>query len=141
MVAGPGPDPAGRARRAAGEEFGVDRLVAGALRLVGASSLARPLLFAAVVWAIAYGLLGGFPTLATALGLLGVAGLSHSVVDTAGRSLLVRVTPFSRVARVFGLLEGLTTGALAVGALLVPLLIAVGGVQAALIGIAPTYGC
>ncbi|HET9718916.1 MAG TPA: cyclic nucleotide-binding domain-containing protein [Solirubrobacteraceae bacterium] len=107
-----------------------------ALRLVGASSLSRPLVLAALVWAASYTLLGSFPTLGTALGLLGVGGLSHSLVDTAGRALLVRVTPLSRVARVFGMLEGMTTAALAVGALLVPALFALGGVQTALIGIA-----
>lgn len=108
---------------------------ATAVRLVGASSLARPLLGAAIAWAVAYAILGIAPTLATGIALLCLAGVAHRTVDTAGRSLLARVTPLSRVGRVFGLLEGMTTAALAVGALLVPLLYAVGGIALTLIAI------
>lgn len=108
---------------------------AAAVRLVGASSLARPLLGAAIAWAVAYAILGIAPTLATGIALLCLAGVAQRTVDTAGRSLLARVTPLSRVGRVFGLLEGMTTAALAVGALLVPLLYGLGGIALTLIGI------
>jgi MFS family permease len=117
--------------------FGIGGVIGAVatLRLVGASSLARPLCFAAVAWGLSFALLGGYPTLATALGLLATAGLSHAIVDTAGRALLARVTPLSRLGRVFGMLEGMTTAALAVGALLVPLFFGLGGVRLALIGV------
>ncbi len=118
--------------------FGVGSVLGAivALRLVGTSSLARPLCFAALAWGLSYALLGGFPTLATAVVLLAAAGLSHTVVDTAGRALLARVTPLSRLGRVFGMLEGMTTAALAAGALLVPLFFSLGGIQLALTGVA-----
>jgi MFS family permease len=118
--------------------FGIGSVIGAAatLRLVGASSLTRPLCLAAGAWGLSFGLLGGYPTLATALGLLAAAGLSRTIVDTAGRALLVRVTPPSRLGRVFGMLEGMTTAALAAGALLVPLLFGLGGVRLALIGVA-----
>jgi MFS family permease len=118
--------------------FGVGSVLGAiaTLRLVGSSSLTRPLCFAALAWGLSYALLGGFPSLATAMVLLAAAGLSRAVVDTAGRALLARVTPLSRLGRVFGMLEGMTTAALAAGALLVPLFFSLGGIQLALTGVA-----
>lgn len=118
--------------------FGVGGVIGAvaAVRLVGARSLARPLSIAALVWGMSFALLAGYTTLATALVLLTTAGLARAILDTSGRALLARVTPLSRLGRVFGMLEGLCTGALAVGALLVPLFYRLGGVRPALIGIA-----
>lgn len=107
-----------------------------ALGLIGARSIARPLIAAAIVWGLAFAVLGAARSALAAFVLLPVAGLCQAVVDTGGRSLLVRVTPHAVLGRVFGVLEGLAMASLAVGSLLVPILVALGGVRLALFGVA-----
>jgi MFS family permease len=107
-----------------------------AVGLIGARSIARPLIGAAIGWGVAFVVLGVVRTAPAAFVLLPVAGLCQAVVDTAGRSLLVRVTPHAVLGRVFGVLEGLAMAGLAAGSLLVPILVALGGVRLALIGVA-----
>jgi MFS family permease len=88
------------------------------------------------VWGLAFAVLGAERTAVAAFVLLPVAGLCQAVLDTGGRSLLVRVTPHAVLGRVFGVLEGLAMAGLAAGSLLVPVLVALGGVRLALIGVA-----
>jgi MFS family permease len=107
-----------------------------AVGLIGARSIARPLIGAAIAWGVAFVVLGVVRTAPIAFVLLPVAGLCQAVVDTAGRSLLVRVTPHAVLGRLFGVLEGLAMAALAAGSLLVPILVALGGVRLALLGVA-----
>ncbi len=118
--------------------FGAGGVLGGvaALGLIGARSLARPLLCAALLWGAAFGLMAVWRTPLSAFALLILSGAARGVLDVAGRTLLTRVTAAHVLARVFGVLEGFAMAGLAVGSLLVPLLIAVGGVGAALGGIA-----
>ena len=102
-------------------------------RLLGLSKLALPLILALVVWSLAFMGLGTVPTAVGALVLLGVAGSARTTFDVTGRTLLQRVARTDLLARVFGLLEGLEMGALALGSLLAPLLVALGGVPAAFV--------
>jgi MFS family permease len=108
----------------------------GALALVGAPTLALPLAVAALGWAVAFAVLGLWPTTVGAFLLLLAAGVSNAVMDVSGRTLLARAAPSHVLARVFGVLEGLSMAALAVGAALVPVLVSVGGARLALIGVA-----
>ncbi len=103
--------------------------------LVGRSRLAPPLLGGLAVWFVAFLLLGLRPTLAAAIAFLALGGVAHMVVDVSGRTLLQRTAPAHQLARVFGLLESLSMIGMAVGSLLVPVLVAVGGAEAALIGV------
>lgn len=68
--------------------------------------------------------------------LLALVGANRALFDIASRSLLQRGVSADMVARIFGLTEGLGTAGLAVGSLLVPLLVTVGGGRLALLGIA-----
>jgi len=98
--------------------------------------LGAPILGAALV------LSGALSALALSLGavgtvaLLAVAGASYTLLDIATRTLLQRSVPPQLIGRVFGLLEGLMMAGYALGALLVPALVYLGGSRLALLGVA-----
>jgi len=98
--------------------------------------LGKPILGSALV------LSGALAALALGLGLSGtvallaVVGASHALLETASRTLLQRSVPAQLLGRVFGVLEGLMMAGLALGALLVPLLVYLGGSRLALLGVA-----
>ena len=117
--------------------YGVGAILAAAVSvlLVG-RRLGMPILAAALL------LSGALATLAAGLGLAGtvavltVAGASRALLDVASRSLLQRSVPAQSLGQVFGLLEGLTMAGLAIGAVLVPVLVHLGGSPLALLGVA-----
>jgi MFS family permease len=67
---------------------------------------------------------------------LGCVGAGRSVLDTATRTLLQRAVPAGSIGRVFGLVEGLSMAALAVGTAIVPLAMSLGGIVAAVLCVA-----
>jgi hypothetical protein len=117
--------------------FGIGSVLAVTLtaRLVGTPRLSLPLIVSAAGWTVALLGLAGTHTAGIALVLLAVAGMSRTTFDVTGRTLLQRVSRPDLLARVFGLLEGLQLSGLAIGALLVPLLVALGGAPAAFAGV------
>jgi MFS family permease len=68
--------------------------------------------------------------------LLAVAGGSRALFDLGARALLQRTVSADMVARVFGLAEGLSMAGLAVGSLLAPALVSLGGGRVALVVVA-----
>jgi MFS family permease len=104
--------------------------------LIGRRRLMPAVMAGIAGWSAAMALLGLWQTAALALALLAAAGVSRTVLDVAGRTLLQRAAAPEVLARVFGLLEGLSMAGLAAGSLLAPLLVGLGGPAAALLGLA-----
>jgi hypothetical protein len=109
--------------------------IAATAALVGRRYLTPALAAGALAWGVSFAVVGADPRTATAFALLAVAGAGRIVVDVAGRTLLQRIAPVDLLCRVFGLLEGLSMAALAAGSLLTPLLVALAGGRAAVIGV------
>jgi hypothetical protein len=117
--------------------FGLGGVLAATVSamLVG-RRLGGPILGAALVFSGALAALAlGVGTAGTAA-LLAAAGAGHALLDVASRTLLQRSVPPQLTGRVFGVLEGLTMAGLALGALLVPALMDLGGSRLALLGVA-----
>ncbi len=100
-------------------------------RRLGLPILAAALLLSGALAVLAFGL-----GLATTVALLIVVGASSALLDVGSRTLMQRSVPAQLLGRVFGVLEGLTMAGLAVGALLVPALVHLGGSRLALLGVA-----
>ncbi|QIK66303.1 MFS transporter [Nocardioides sp. HDW12B] len=117
--------------------FGIGGLLATvvAALLVG-RRLAWPILGSAVAAGACLALVAVAPGVWTSAVLLALVGAFRSLLDVAGRTLLQRSVPPHLLGRVFGQLEGLTMAALAVGSLLVPVFVELGGDRGAIVGIA-----
>jgi hypothetical protein len=100
-------------------------------RLVGLPRLAPALVVCLAVWSVAFLGLAAVPGAGAAVALLAVAGGARATFDVAGRTLLQRTARPDLLARVFGLLEGVQMGALALGTILAPLLVWLGGLSLA----------
>jgi hypothetical protein len=103
------------------------------LSLIGRRRLSAPMIGAALGWALLLIVLGAWPTVLGAFLLLTAAGTTRTIVDVSGRTLLLRRAPAAVRGRVFGLLEGIATLGLALGSLLVPAMVALGGAGIALV--------
>ena len=101
--------------------------------LVGRPRLAGAVALGVAVWSGSLVLIGIHPTTIGAFVLLAAAGAGRNLFDVAGRTLLQRSAPPELLARVFGVLESLAMAGLAVGALLAPALVALGGARLAFV--------
>ena len=95
-----------------------------------------PLMAAALVGALALAALALSSTVIVAVLLLALVGGARTVQAIAAQTLLQRSTPLEVVVCAFSLVESLRDAGLALGALLVPLLIGLGGADAAFVGLA-----
>ncbi|HLM93385.1 MAG TPA: MFS transporter, partial [Gaiellaceae bacterium] len=96
---------------------------AAAIVLVGRRRIASSFGVGLVLWGLPIALIGAWPTPAAALVLLAVVGIGNTVSDVAGLTLLQRAVPEVVLARVFGVLESLVLGAIALGAVVAPALV------------------
>ena len=117
--------------------FGAGALVASGLAslLIG-KRLGVPILLTALLQAAVLAATGFSHSILLVALLLAVVGGNRAVLDVAGRTLLQRAVSPHLLGRTFGALESLTMGGRAVGSVLVPALILVGGSEAALVGLA-----
>jgi hypothetical protein len=105
-----------------------------ALSLVGRRHLAPPIAIGALTCGGGLVVIALWPSTLVAVLLITLSGAGRLVLDVGCRTLLQRTTPSEVLGRVFGVLEGLEMGGLALGALLIPPLVALGGSKAALLG-------
>ncbi len=103
------------------------------LALVGRARLVPVMMGAALLAAAAFLALGIETTLVVAFAAAAISGISRSLLEVSGQTLLQRVTSTEMLARVFAFKEGLTMGAWALGSVAVPLVIAFAGIKGALI--------
>jgi hypothetical protein len=117
--------------------FGVGAVLAatGSAVLVG-RRLGGPILGAALMFSGALAALASGVGLAGTVVLLVLVGASHSLLAVATRTLLQRSVPAQLLGRVFGVLEGFMMAGYALGALLVPGLVHLGGSRVAVLGVA-----
>jgi MFS family permease len=105
---------------------------AASFALVGRARLVPVMIGAALLAAIAFLLLGIETSILVAFVVAAVSGISRSLLEVAGQTLLQRVTSTALLARVFAFKEGLTMAAWGLGSVTVPLVIVIAGVREAL---------
>ena len=115
--------------------LGAGGIVGGgaAFLLVGHRKIATVLFACAAACGAAFAALSLPGAALVAPVLMVVAGVGLAVMDIAGRTILQRAVDDSVLARVFGILEGLSMWALAAGSLLVTIVVAVAGLQGSVI--------
>ena len=93
-----------------------------------------------LLWAAPLVVLAAWPTLAAALGAMVLIGVGNSLVDVNAFTILQRIVPDEVMGRVFGAVESTLVAGMALGALLMPLLIATVGLRGglAIIGVSVT---
>ncbi len=103
------------------------------LSLTGRRGLAGLLGIGLVGWGVPIALIGVLPYPVAALILLGVLGIANTLVDSTAMTLLQRAAPKEVRGRVFGVLESVIIGSIALGMALAPALIDALGIRGALI--------
>ena len=106
-----------------------------ALSLVARARIAADFAIGLLLWGMPLLLVGAAPTAIVAALALGVVGVGNTLVDISAMTLLQRAAPPEVAARVFGCLESVIIGSIALGALATPGLIALLGVRGALVAI------
>ena len=101
--------------------------------LIGRTRLAGPFGAGLLLFGGALAAIGLLPLPLVALLLLALAGMGRVVMNVAGRTLLQRVSPDALLSRVFGVLEGIHNGSLAIGSILAPALLVLAGTRGAFI--------
>lgn len=105
------------------------------LALVARRRLAADFGIGIVLWGVPLLVIGLWPNTVVALAMLGLLGLGNTLVDVNAITLLQRTVADEVLARVFGVVEGLTIGAMALGAVLTPVLLSSLGTRTALVAI------
>jgi MFS family permease len=86
-----------------------------------------------VLFGLPFAVIGLVASYPVALLAFAVVGVGNSVADIAALTLFQRIVPDHLLGRVLGVMEGLLMGAIGLGGLLAPLVIALVGAKAALV--------
>ena len=100
-----------------------------ALNLAGRRRLTPPFLVGIVLWSAPFLLIAAWPTVGVALFAFALIGVGNILVDVAGYTLLQRAVEDAVIARVFGAVQALYYASSAVGALVIPPLVAAAGTR------------
>jgi MFS family permease len=111
-------------------------LAAAATVLLVGRRLGAPIVGFALVQVAVLAMVAATGEILVAALLLGGVGVSRAVLDVAGRTLLQRTVSPHLLGRTFGALEALSMAGRAVGSVLVPALVLLGGSDAAILGLA-----
>jgi Cyclic nucleotide-binding domain len=106
----------------------------GAMGLDG-RRLAVPFGLALVFWGLPIALIAPRPYFGAAMFLLAIVGAANSVEDVAVFTLLQRIVPDELLTRVLGAVWGLAMGAVAVGSIIAPAVIALIGLRPAFVAV------
>jgi MFS family permease len=101
--------------------------------LVGRRRLALFVLAALVFWGLPISVMGLLPIPWVAVVAMGVVGAANAVLDVAGFTVLQRTIPNDVRTSVLGLFEGYVGAMSGLGGIVAPVLLAVLGIQAALV--------
>ncbi len=114
--------------------LGVGAIVGGFLAIARASSqrLASDFGIGVLLWAMPLLLIAIWPQAWAAFAAMFVIGVANPVVDVNASTILQRLAPDEVLGRVFGALETVLIGSMALGSIAMPLLIAVLGLNWAL---------
>ena len=112
----------------------------GALLLAARKRISFDFGIGVLLWAAPLVVLAAWPTLPAALGAMVLIGVGNSLVDVNAFTILQRIVPDEVMGRVFGAVESTLVAGMALGALLMPLLIATVGLRGglAIIGVSVT---
>jgi MFS family permease len=115
--------------------LGIGGLLGGALALVLAQRerIATDFGLGVALWAAPLLLIVAWPTLISVLIAMVFIGIANSLVDVNAFTIIQRVTDDAVMARVFGALESMIIGGMALGALVMPLLIETIGIRSGLL--------
>ena len=91
--------------------------------LAGRAGLARWLALGVAAWGLGLVFAGALPSAPAVFALVVAGGAGRSLMDVTGRTLLQRLAAPDVLSRVFGVLEGSSMAALAIGALAAPVLV------------------
>lgn len=103
------------------------------LLLIARGRLARDMGLGVLLWGAPLVLLGLYPHVWFALIAIGLVGVGNTLTDVAAVTLIQRTAPEEVAGRIFGLLQGVVVGSLALGALLAPLAVHLVGRRGAVI--------
>lgn len=95
--------------------------------------LSSPLIVGLALWGLPITLIGFLPNPVLAVLFLLVLGAANAVLDVSAFTLLQRNVPNRLRGRVFGTLEGLVALTVGLGSIVAPILVALAGIQVALI--------
>ena len=117
--------------------FGAGSVAGGllAVTLIGRRRLAPALSAAILASALALAAIGATHSTAPIVGLLVLCGIARTVLDTAARTLLQRVSTLDVVAHIFAAVESITMAGLAIGSFTIPLIVRTAGATWAPVGI------